>query len=76
MEERMLSVLSGREKFVHNTHAGGKTNTEKKRLKNYSMVKNSDRIKSKLNQAQKKAKNKMNKEVKVMKRDLKKRRRT
>ena len=39
------------------------------------MVKNSDRIKSKLNQAQKKAKNKMNKEV-SNERDLKKRRRT
>ena len=76
MEERMLSVLNGREKFVHNTHAGGKTNLEKRRLKNYSMVRNSDRIKGKLNQAKKNAKNKMNKEVKVLKRDLKKRRRT
>jgi protein SDA1 len=76
MEERMLSVLNGREKFIHNTHGGGKTNNEKKRLKNFSMVKNSDRIKAKLDHAQKRAKNKMNKEVKTLKRDLKKRRRT
>lgn len=76
MEERMLSVLNGREKFVHNTHGGGKTNAEKRRLKNFSMVRNSSRIKGKLNQAKKKSRNKMNKEVKVLKRDLKKRRRT
>ena len=75
MEERMLSVLNGREKFIHNTHGGGKTNNEKKRLKNFSMVRNGGRIKGKLDNAQKKAKNKMNKEVKTLKRDLKKRRR-
>ena len=37
-EARIASVLRGREKFEHNSHGGGTTNTEKARHKNYLMV--------------------------------------
>jgi hypothetical protein len=38
LEERLESVLKGREAFQASTHAGGLTNLEKQRKKNYLMV--------------------------------------
>mmetsp|Transcript_6143 Transcript_6143/g.15192 ORF Transcript_6143/g.15192 Transcript_6143/m.15192 type:complete len:867 (-) Transcript_6143:51-2651(-) len=45
--ERLLKVLAGREKFEANDRAGGSTNTEKERKKNFLMSKSSKRARSK-----------------------------
>lgn len=37
-EERLLRVIQGKKAFEHNGHAGGLTNREKQRKKNYLMV--------------------------------------
>jgi protein SDA1 len=45
--ERLQKVLAGREKFESNQRAGGSTNTEKERKKNFLMSKSSKRARSK-----------------------------
>ena len=45
--ERLQKVLAGREKFEANDRAGGSTNTEKERKKNFLMSKSSKRARSK-----------------------------
>jgi protein SDA1 len=45
--ERLKKVLEGREKFESNDRAGGSTNTEKERKKNFLMTKSSKRARSK-----------------------------
>lgn len=44
---RLESVIRGREKFERNTHAGGLTNLEKQRKKNYLMVRKGAAVKNK-----------------------------
>lgn len=44
---RLESVIRGREKFERNTHAGGLTNLEKERKKNYLMVRKGTALKRK-----------------------------
>jgi len=75
IEERMKTVLEGRTKFTLNKHAGGLTNREKLRTKNPKMIQNSYRVKRKLQESGRKIQSRKNKEVKVLKHDLKKRRR-
>ena len=45
--EKLKKVLEGREKFESNDRAGGSTNTEKERKKNFLMTKSSKRARSK-----------------------------
>mmetsp|Transcript_9876 Transcript_9876/g.20932 ORF Transcript_9876/g.20932 Transcript_9876/m.20932 type:complete len:879 (+) Transcript_9876:327-2963(+) len=45
--ERLSKVLAGREKFESNARAGGSTNTEKERKKNFLMSKSSKRARTK-----------------------------
>ncbi|KAG5183588.1 SDA1-domain-containing protein [Tribonema minus] len=47
LEERLESVLKGREKFEQNTHGGGLTNTEKQRKKNFLMVRKGRNLREK-----------------------------
>jgi len=77
LEERLESVLKGRMKFKRNTHGGGLTNNEKKRKKNFVMVrKGSSRVSGKLANSEKQVKKNKNKKVKQLKRERRKKRRT
>lgn len=42
-EERLMKIVAGKSTFEHAGHAGGLTNTEKKRKKNYMMVRKGKR---------------------------------
>lgn len=42
-EERLMKIVAGKSAFEHAGHAGGLTNTEKKRKKNYMMVRKGKR---------------------------------
>jgi protein SDA1 len=42
-EERLMKIVSGKNTFEHAGHAGGLTNAEKKRKKNYMMVRKGKR---------------------------------
>ncbi|KAF0684282.1 Aste57867_23746 [Aphanomyces stellatus] len=76
-EERLRSVLEGRENFKHKQNGGGTTNREKARHKNFLMLKKSFRVKSKVLKSTREIQHIANKTVKtVTKRDAKKRRRT
>lgn len=44
---RLEGVIRGREKFERNTHAGGLTNLEKERKKNFLMVRKGTAVKRK-----------------------------
>ena len=45
--DRLEGVIRGREKFKSNTHAGGLTNLEKERKKNFLMVRKGMAVKRK-----------------------------
>jgi protein SDA1 len=79
IEEKMVSVLEGRNKFSVGGHAGGLTNKEKVRTKNYTMLRHSMKVKRKLQDSGKKLQHQANKQLKKLKKDSKdskKRRRT
>uniref|UniRef100_A0A7S2CST8 Protein SDA1 n=1 Tax=Octactis speculum TaxID=3111310 RepID=A0A7S2CST8_9STRA len=81
MEERMATVLQGREKFMMKSHAGGLTNTEKRRTKNQAMVKHGRAVREKISKSSKQVvkgarRNSKGKVKILMKHDKKKRRRT
>ncbi|RHY96817.1 hypothetical protein DYB35_005190 [Aphanomyces astaci] len=77
MEERLRSVLEGRENFNHKQKGGGTTNREKARLKNFLMLKKSFQVQSKVLKSTREIQHIKNRVVKgVTKRDAKKRRRT
>ena len=78
MEERLQSILEGREKWTHKTkRGGGSTNKEKQRKKNFLMVRKGNfTVRSKLVQSAKQLQGKHNRKVKTMlKREKRKRRR-
>ncbi|OQR97518.1 SDA1 family protein [Thraustotheca clavata] len=76
-EERLRSVLEGRENFAHRKSGGGTTNREKDRLKNFLMLKKSRKVQAKVLKSTREIQHIANKTVKkVLKRDAKKRRRT
>jgi protein SDA1 len=76
-EERLRSVLKGREDFKHKKSGGGTTNTEKKRLKHFMMIKKSRNVQSKVLQGARQIQRVKNQNIKkILKRDQKKRRRT
>ncbi len=52
---RLEGVIRGREKFQANTHAGGLTNTEKERKKNFLMVRKGRAVKRKTRMGDKQA---------------------
>ena len=79
IEEKMATVLEGRNKFTVGGHAGGLTNKEKVRTKNFTMLRHSMKVKRKLQDSGKKIQHQANKQVKRLKKDSKdskKRRRT
>jgi len=53
--DRLEGVIRGREKFQANTHAGGLTNTEKERKKNFLMVRKGRAVKRKTRMGDKQA---------------------
>ncbi|GLE09729.1 hypothetical protein PINS_up021569 [Pythium insidiosum] len=74
-EERLRSVLAGREDWQKKKKGGGTTNTEKKRLKHFMMVKKSRNVQSKVLKSAREVQRKKNQVVKkVLKHDAKKRR--
>ncbi|TYZ57769.1 hypothetical protein PybrP1_003227 [[Pythium] brassicae (nom. inval.)] len=74
-EERMRSVLEGREDFQAKRSGGGTTNKEKKRLKHYMMIKKSKHVQSKVLVSTRQIQSMKNKVVKkILKHDQKKRR--
>ncbi|CAN0353935.1 unnamed protein product, partial [Scytosiphon promiscuus] len=74
---RLEGVIRGREKFQANTHAGGLTNTEKERKKNFLMVRKGRAVKRKTRMGDKQVMAQKNRGGKVqMKRDKRKKRRT
>lgn len=74
-EERMRSVLEGREDFKAKRSGGGTTNKEKKRLKHYMMIKKSKHVQSKVLVSARQIQSQKNKVVKkILKHDQKKRR--
>lgn len=74
-EERLRVVLEGREDFKHKRSGGGTTNTEKKRLKHYMMIKKSKSVQSKVLKSARQVQSQKNKVVKkILKHDAKKRR--
>lgn len=74
-EERLRSVLEGREDFQAKRSGGGTTNTEKKRLKHFMMVKKSKHVQNKVLVSARQVQSMKSKVVKkILKHDLKKRR--
>lgn len=74
-EERLRSVLEGREDFKAKRSGGGTTNTEKKRLKHFMMIKKSKHVQGKVLVSARQIQSMKNKVVKkILKHDLKKRR--
>jgi protein SDA1 len=74
-EERLRSVLEGRDDFQHKRKGGGTTNTEKKRLKHFMMIKKSRSVQSKvLKSARQIQRQKTQVVKKILKHDAKKRR--
>ena len=73
-----MRIVSGKSKFEHEGHAGGLTNTEKKRKKNFMMVRKGKRsVFSKLRDTQMERKGRKVKGKKSeYKREARKRRRT
>ncbi|CAM9821884.1 unnamed protein product [Ectocarpus fasciculatus] len=77
LEERLEGVIRGREKFQANSHAGGLTNAEKERKKNYLMIRKGKAVKHKTRMGEKQVMAKKNRGGKVqMARDKRKKRRT
>ncbi|OWZ22777.1 hypothetical protein PHMEG_0002449 [Phytophthora megakarya] len=74
-EERLRVVLEGREDFKHKRSGGGTTNTEKKRLKHFMMIKKSKSVQSKVLVSARQVQSQKNRVVKkILKHDAKKRR--
>ncbi|KAG1706657.1 hypothetical protein DVH05_027509 [Phytophthora capsici] len=74
-EERLRVVLEGREDYKHKRSGGGTTNTEKKRLKHFMMIKKSKSVQSKVLVSARQIQNQKNRVVKkILKHDAKKRR--
>ncbi|KAF4127389.1 SDA1 [Phytophthora infestans] len=74
-EERLRVVLEGREDFKHKRSGGGTTNTEKKRLKHFMMIKKSKSVQSKVLVSARQIQHQKNRVVKkILKHDAKKRR--
>lgn len=74
-EERLRTVLAGREDFKAKKSGGGTTNTEKKRLKHFMMIKKSRSVQSKvLKSARQVQRSKTQVVKKILKHDAKKRR--
>ncbi|CAM9899308.1 unnamed protein product [Phaeothamnion confervicola] len=73
LEERLESVIRGREKFEANSHGGGLTNLEKARKKNFLMVRKGQRVRSKTSGKQVRTRD--NKGKKILGRDKRKKRR-
>ncbi|RLN02687.1 hypothetical protein BBJ28_00016347 [Nothophytophthora sp. Chile5] len=74
-EERLRMVLEGREDFKHKRSGGGTTNTEKKRLKHFMMIKKSKSVQSKVLVSARQVQHEKNRVVKkILKHDAKKRR--
>nr|CCA26051.1 SDA1 family protein putative [Albugo laibachii Nc14] len=73
-EERLRSILKGREDFQHKRSSGGTTNTEKKRLKHFMMIKKSKRVQSKVLKSAREIQHSKNRLVKKEITKLKKRR--
>ncbi|KAL0587441.1 hypothetical protein ABG067_003060 [Albugo candida] len=73
-EERLRSILKGREDFQHKRSSGGTTNTEKKRLKHFMMIKKSRRVQSKVLKSAREIQHTKNRLVKKQITKLKKRR--
>ncbi|KAG6610299.1 SDA1 family protein [Phytophthora cinnamomi] len=74
-EERLRVVLEGREDFKHKRSGGGTTNTEKKRLKHFMMIKKSKSVQSKVLVSARQIQRQKNRVVKkILKHDAKKRR--
>ncbi|CAN0266530.1 unnamed protein product [Laminaria digitata] len=81
MQYRLEGVIRGREKFQSNTHAGGLTNLEKERKKNFLMVRKGTAVKRKTRMGDKQASATKHKQMLTgvktqMKRDKRKKRRT
>ncbi|RLN57782.1 hypothetical protein BBJ28_00004904 [Nothophytophthora sp. Chile5] len=74
-EERLRMVLEGREDFKHKRSGGGTTNTEKKRLKHFMMIKKSKSVQSKVLVSARQVQHEKNRVVKkILKHDARKRR--
>ncbi|CAH0490189.1 unnamed protein product [Peronospora farinosa] len=74
-EERLRAVLEGREDYKHKRSGGGTTNTEKKRLKHFMMIKKSKSVQSKVLVSARQVQSQKNRVVKkILKHDAKKRR--
>jgi protein SDA1 len=74
-EERLRAVLEGREDYKHKRSGGGTTNTEKKRLKHFMMIKKSKAVQSKVLVSARQVQSMKNRVVKkILKHDAKKRR--
>ncbi|KAL3672457.1 hypothetical protein V7S43_001756 [Phytophthora oleae] len=74
-EERLRVVLEGREDYKHKRSGGGTTNTEKKRLKHFMMIKKSKSVQSKVLVSARQVQHQKNRVVKkILKHDAKKRR--
>ncbi|CAI5744642.1 unnamed protein product [Peronospora destructor] len=74
-EERLRAVLEGREDYKHKRSGGGTTNTEKKRLKHFMMIKKSKCVQSKVLVSARQVQSQKNRVVKkILKHDAKKRR--
>ncbi|KAK1940188.1 Protein SDA1 [Phytophthora citrophthora] len=74
-EERLRVVLEGREDYKHKRSGGGTTNTEKKRLKHFMMIKKSKSVQSKVLVSARQIQSQKNRVVKkILKHDAKKRR--
>ncbi|CAI5734275.1 unnamed protein product [Hyaloperonospora brassicae] len=74
-EERLRVVLEGREDYKHKRSGGGTTNSEKKRLKHFMMIKKSKSVQSKVLVSARQVQAQKNRVVKkILKHDAKKRR--
>ncbi|CAI5708777.1 hypothetical protein KXD40_004852 [Peronospora effusa] len=74
-EERLRAVLEGREDYKHKRSGGGTTNSEKKRLKHFMMIKKSKSVQSKVLVSARQVQSQKNRVVKkILKHDAKKRR--
>lgn len=74
-EERLRSVLDGREDWKPKQHGGGTTNTEKRRKKHFMMIKKSRKVQTKVQQSARLVQAQRTRVVKkILKHDARKRR--
>lgn len=68
VKKRLLRAISGKSEFEHSKHAGGLTNKEKDRKKNYLMIrKGKQALRDKHRQTQRDVMERRNKDNKAMK---------